>query len=168
MPQYHRCGLPGGAQFGVARATGVEEDVDCLYRCAGFIGNSSTLVAPGMLAGHLTPRFQADGVVRELPALVCHEGRAYPSLALAALWRAAQPESTGTPATQPDWAWRKGQGLLEPAYVLTSPSLPGVQVPLDAAGNLRVPYRVARASVSYTHLDVYKGQGQCQHRTLPR
>ena len=115
---------------------------------AGFIGNSSTLVAPGMLAGHLTPRFQADGVVRELPALVCHEGRAYPSLALAALWRAAQPESTGTPATQPDWAWRKGQGLLEPAYVLTSPSLPGVQVPLDAAGNLRVPYRVARASLT--------------------
>jgi adenylate cyclase len=94
---------------------------------AGYIGNSSTLAGAGTLAGHLTPRFQADGVVRELPALVCHEGRAYPSLALAALWRAAQPESTGVPATQPDWVWRKGEGLLDPAYVLTSPSLPGVR-----------------------------------------
>jgi adenylate cyclase len=115
---------------------------------AGYIGNSSTLVSPNTLAGHLTPRFQADGVVRELPALICHEGRAYPSLALAALWRAAQPEPTGTPATQPDWVWRKGLGILEPAYLLTSPSLPGVQVPLDADGNLRVPYRVARASLT--------------------
>jgi adenylate cyclase len=125
----------------------------------GYMGNSSTLLVPGTLAGHLTPRFQADGVVRELPALVCHEGRAYPSLALAALWRAAQPEQTGVPAARPDWVWQKGEGLFDPAYVLTSPSLPGIRIPLDEAGNLRVPFRVARSALtSVSAQQVLNGQ----------
>ncbi|MCU0920416.1 MAG: adenylate/guanylate cyclase domain-containing protein [Burkholderiaceae bacterium] len=112
----------------------------------GYIGNAGTLVSAGSVAGHLTPSVHADGVVRELPALICHEGRAYPSLALAALWRAAQPD--GALTSSPDWTWRAGVGLFEPAYVITSPSLPGVRVPVDAAGNLRVPFRVARGALT--------------------
>lgn len=111
----------------------------------GHIGIAGSLVYAGAVAGHLTPSVHADGVVRELPALVCHEGRAYPSLALAALWRAAQPEGT---TASPDWSWRAGTGLLEPAYVLTSASLPGVSVPVDAAGRLRVPFRTDRMALT--------------------
>ena len=111
----------------------------------GFIGNAGTLIFANAVAGHLTPGVHADGVVRELPALICHEGRAYPSLALAALWRAAQPDGSTAP---PDWTWRSGDGLLEPAHLITSPSLPGIRVPVDAAGNLRVPFRVARTALT--------------------
>ena len=110
----------------------------------GHIGNAGTVISTGSVAGHLTPSVHADGVVRELPALICHQGRAYPSLALATLWRAAQPDDAQAPA--PDWTWRAGTGPLEPAYLLTSPSLPGIQVPVDAAGQLRVPFRTARTS----------------------
>jgi len=112
----------------------------------GYIGNAGTLISTASVAGHLTPGVHADGVVRELPALICHDGRAYPSLALAALWRAAQPD--GAVTALPDWTWRAGAGLLEPAYLLTSPSLPGIRVPVDAAGNLRVPFRVARVALT--------------------
>ena len=52
-----------------------------------------SLLSSGQAVGHLTPRVNDDGVVRKIPALVCHQGRAYPTLALAALWRAAQPRS---------------------------------------------------------------------------
>ncbi|MBK6470866.1 MAG: adenylate/guanylate cyclase domain-containing protein [Betaproteobacteria bacterium] len=112
----------------------------------GYIGNAGTLVSTASVAGHLTPSVHADGVVRELPALICHDGRAYPSLALATLWRAAQPD--GAPVPPPDWTWRAGTGLLEPAYLLTSPSLPGIKVPVDGAGNLRVPFRTARMALT--------------------
>ena len=122
----------------------------------GYIGNAGTLISAASVAGHLTPGVHADGVVRELPALICHEGRAYPSLALAALWRAAQPDGAAT--ALPDWTWRAGAGLLEPAYLLTSPSLPGIRVPVDAAGNLRVPFRVAR--VALTSVSAHTGAGR--------
>ena len=112
----------------------------------GHIGNAGTVISTGSVAGHLTPSVHADGVVRELPALICHQGRVYPSLALATLWRAAQPDDAQAPA--PDWTWRAGTGPLEPAYLLTSPSLPGIQVPVDAAGQLRVPFRTARMELT--------------------
>jgi len=113
---------------------------------AGYIGNAGSVVSAASVAGHITPRVHADGVVREVPALICHQGRAYPSLALAALWRAAQPE--GAALVAPDWTWQPGVGLLEPAYIITSPSLPGVRVPVDAHGNLRVPFRTARDALT--------------------
>ena len=121
-------------------------------RSHGFIGNSPALLSAHIAAGHLTPRLQADGVVRKIPALVCHEGRAYPSLALAALWRAAQPPRGGQSAVDFGAAEvRPGTVWAHPAAQLASASLPGVVVPLDEHGDMRVPYRIERgafASVS--------------------
>ena len=124
---------------------------DFAPRSTGFIGNSDSLLSGGLAVGHMTPRVEFDGVVRKVPAVICHDGRAYPSLALAALWRAAQPPGQGQSAA--DWAWSrfKPAGFLAPAGVLTSPSLPGISVPVDALGDIRVPYRAGRnalASVS--------------------
>lgn len=129
----------------------------------GYYGNAVELAGASATVGHLTPRIESDGVVRKLPALICHEGRAYPSLALAAFWRAAQAEG-GTALPQQDWQWhlRGDQGLavspLAPSAWLTSRSLPGLVVPLDARGDLRVPYRLDRkALASVSAADVLRG-----------
>ena len=121
----------------------------------GQVGNAAELMAAAPAAGHLTPRTEFDGVVRKVPALVCHQGRSYPSLPLASLWRAAQGAGP-LPPDGADWQFEVQRsswwaGLTEPAAALVSPSLPGVWVPLDAQGDMRVPYRSARnalASVS--------------------
>ena len=38
----------------------------------------------GLPVGHITPRLSENGNVRQQPAVICHEGRAYPALFLAA------------------------------------------------------------------------------------
>lgn len=123
-------------------------------RSQGFYGQSAELLKSGATLGHITPSVESDGVVRTLPAVVCHDGRAYPALAMATLWRAAQGGEGVVPAQ--DWVWSTAGeqafgGLLAPAGWLTSASLPGLVVPVDAQGNVRVPYRLERkafASVS--------------------
>lgn len=135
-------------------------------RSYGFYGNAESLLNPGSVVGHGTPRIESDGVLRKLPALVCHEGRAYPSLSLAALWRAAQPSPKG-PVPAPDWVWHVatdqafgGIGTAPVAW-LTSPSLPGLVVPLDEHGDLRVPYRQNRhAFASVSAADVLNGTAE--------
>jgi len=118
----------------------------------GFYGLAGSLLGSNVGAGHITPRVGGDGVVRQVPALVCHEGRAYPTLSMAMLWQAAQASPPGAGALS-DWVWHDvstapspyARGLAPPAW-LTTPSLPGLAVPLDAQGNLRVPYAVKRDS----------------------
>jgi adenylate cyclase len=117
----------------------------------GYVGNTAALMAAGPAVGHLTPRTEFDGVVRKVPALVCHEGRAYPSLALASLWRAAQgPAAVPGAGAGADWQVQAQRpsllaDLTQPAWALVSPSLPGIWVPLDAQGDMRVPYRSQRS-----------------------
>lgn len=132
----------------------------------GYYGNTAELLRAAPVAGHITPRIEGDGVVRKVPGLICHEGRAYPSLALAAFWRAAQPEAGAPlgPPPAPDWQWhlRSQQGLagspLGPAAWLSSRSLPGLVVPLDERGDLRVPYGLERrAFASVSAADVLRG-----------
>lgn len=134
-------------------------------RSHGFYGTAEALLLAQPAVGHITPRVEGDGVVRQVPALICHEGHAYPSLALAAMWRAAQPEASGrSHNSPPDWQWhvRGDQGFgaswLAPAAWLTSPSLPGLVVPLDAHGDMRVPYRLERkAFASVSAAEVLRG-----------
>lgn len=131
----------------------------------GHYGLAGELLAAQPALGHITPRVSADGVIRQVPALVCHGGRAYPDLALTTLWRAVQPDPQGGVAQRPppDWQWHTASsrspfpfGLTPPAW-LSSPSLPGVIVPLDAQGNLRVPYGVSRSAfASISAVDVLR------------
>lgn len=117
----------------------------------GYYGTAADLLTANPAAGHITPRVGADGVVRQVPALICHEGRAYASLALATLWRLAVPAGA-----EPDWQWHvPGSSAaspfpagLAPAAWLTSRSLPGIAVPLDGHGNMRVPYGLTREAFS--------------------
>lgn len=128
----------------------------------GAYGTAPELLTAAPAVGHMTPRIERDGVVRELPALICRQGKAYPGLGLAAMWRVVQPEAgvvqaADPAALKPDWTWRLasdqglGAGWLAPAAWLESHSLPGLLVPLDGQGHLRVPFRIDRkafASVS--------------------
>lgn len=126
----------------------------------GYIANASSLMAAAPAVGHLTPVVERDGVVRRVPALVCHEGRAYPALPLAALWRAAQP---GAGAGAPDWmvqprAVDNDGAFWRPHARLVSASLPGVSVPVDESGAVRVPYRLQReAFTAVSAADVLAG-----------
>lgn len=115
---------------------------------SGYIGNSPALQAA---AGHITPEIAADGSVRHLPALICHDGKTFPSLGLALLKRAV--------ASDQPFHIESGQGWLAPAYRLTHPQLPGISVPLDDHGRARISYRREReAFMSVSASDVLEGR----------
>lgn len=114
----------------------------------GFIGNTPALKSA---AGHISPRIAPDGAVRKLPALVCYDGRAYPALGLATLLRATEARAGFALAPSP--------GLLEPAWRLSHPVLPGAGVPLDQNGDIRLSYRLPRqAFISIPAADVLEGR----------
>lgn len=120
-----------------------------LPQSQGFVANSAALVGAG--AGHITPRVAADGAIRQLPAIVCDHGRPYVTLGLAAFLAGA-----GMPAAL---ELSPGQGALEPAQWLRSPTMPELRVPLDAAGNVRVAYRLRPDSfISVSAADVLAGR----------
>ncbi len=139
----------------------------------GAYGTAADLLAARPAVGHMTPRIESDGVVRQLPGLICHRGAAYPTLSLAALWRVAQADpvpdpvagdAAGGQALTPDWQWHLAveqgfaAGWLAPAAWLSSASVPGLIVPLDERGNLRVPYRIDRkAFASISAASVLRG-----------
>jgi len=130
-------------------------------RSFGHYGNAAELRSAASSAGHITPRFEVDGVVRKLPGLVCHQRQAYPSLAMATLWQAAQNGLTPGVSGQ-DWqAVTHSElglaGWFGPYALLRSRSLPGLSVPLDAQGDVRVPYWVQRkALMSVSAADLLK------------
>ena len=119
---------------------------------AGYIANSPAFDSiPGLAVGHITPRIAPDGAVRHIPAIVCHQGRTYPSLGLAAIVRSAEAEA--------GWSLVRGGGWLDAPWRLTHPALPGVSVPLDDNGDARVSYRLPRrALVSVSAADVLSGR----------
>jgi len=127
----------------------------------GYYGTAAELLQAKPAVGHLTPQFERDGVVRKLPALICHQGKAYPSLALTTLWRAAQSDEDASSGS-PDFEWhtRSWGGLpgLGPATWLSSKSLPDLRIPLDEFGAMRVSYHLdRRAFASISAAEVLRG-----------
>ncbi len=97
-------------------------------RAIGYVGQASTLNVP---AGHVVPRVESDGVLRETPAFVCFEGDAYPALALEAFMRAA---GLGDAV--------RLELSHEPVLVIDE----SVRIPLTDRGGLRIPYHRDSAS----------------------
>lgn len=120
----------------------------------GYIGLSPGLLEHQALpAGHITPRIDADGAVRRVPALLCLADKVYPALALAAYWQGAvghlEPGSIRL---------RPGQGWLEPAWWLEHARLPAA-IPLTAEADLIVPYALApEALISISAADILAGK----------
>jgi CHASE2 domain-containing sensor protein len=87
--------------------------------------------------GHITPLVNGDGMITKLPAVICVEGLPYPSFALSALIKAS---GLGNKAENLRVQIRPGLGLFSAAARLTLDSYPGLAIPLDFDGNLRISY----------------------------
>lgn len=101
--------------------------------------------------GHIAMEIAADGAVRKTPAIVCVDGEAYPALALAAFLQA-------TNASTWDASITAGSGPFDPAYILNFAAYPGLDIPLDAQGNLRISFASSpSAFAAYSAVDVLDG-----------
>jgi CHASE2 domain-containing sensor protein len=116
---------------------------------AGYIANDDAFAA--IPKGHIALRVDSDGGARQVPAYICVDGAAYPALALSAFIAA-----TGGS----DWGAQRAEGkaLFGPAASLNLDAYPGLSVPVDAAGNLRVSYRQApEAFQAFSAADIING-----------
>ncbi len=106
---------------------------------AGASNSSNSFVAANasfaaIPKGHIAPVVASDGSIRKVPAFVCVDGEAYPALAISALLQA-----TNAPA----WAASisEDNGWFGPEKVLRLDAYPGLEIPLDEDGNLRISYK---------------------------
>lgn len=112
-----------------------------------YLGNAAAYVNQNV--GHIAPVVSQDGVIRSQPPLVCVNGKAYPSLTLAALLAGIKPSAS--PELKPELYLEKGMGLFAPVWWLKASNTP-VQLPLDAQGNLRLSYQ--QAPENFTTLSI--------------
>ena len=126
----------------------------------GFIANTAGLHPR---AGHITPLLDSDGAVRRLPAFVCFEDRVYASLTLAGLAALSPSAVAGAGAGAAGQTSAllpiAGSGPWQPAWRLPLPALAGSAIPMDAHGQIRVPYAISRqAMTSVSAADVLQGK----------
>lgn len=115
----------------------------------GAIGNAPHLRAAS--AGHITPQIAADGVIRQLSAIICYQNKAYVTLALAAMAEGA--------GITPDFNVVAGSQWLEPIASLRHPELPGFSVPMTRQGDILLPWWMSRSSIiSLSAKDVMEGK----------
>jgi adenylate cyclase len=115
----------------------------------GFMGAQPLLAQSSAGVGHITPILDTDGSIRRVPSMVCFEGQAYPSLAVAGLAAA-----TGA---QPVVSTNK-LGLFT-ANAPKTIDIGGLHLPVDAQGQMRVSYQMPRAGfASVSAVDVLQGK----------
>ena len=137
-PEIIRAGQMMGSLAGIQCAEGAG-----LMSTASFLAPHAGFNA--VAKGHIAPVINGDGSISKQPALVCVDGQAYPALALSVLL-----EATGAGIDMEGVNSAKIVANSSPmgaAQTLTLDSYPGLAVPLDADGNLRISYR--RAPESY-------------------
>ncbi|MBP2674324.1 MAG: hypothetical protein H6Q84_1164 [Deltaproteobacteria bacterium] len=110
------------------RSTGGPDGPTGFFEAPGIICNLPVLAQAAGSSGFINVSPDPDGVVRRVPLVIRHEGRHYPSLALAVYLKA-----------------RGGDTVLEvgPEGV-EAIRLKGKSIPLDPRGNLMVNYRGSR------------------------
>lgn len=116
-----------------------------------YLGNHAGFAS--LPKGHITPLVASDGGVRQIPAVICVDGNAYPTLAISALLSAAGETSGGWNASL-----QSGESLLGPARHLELDAYPGLRIPLDADGNMRISYeRLPESYRALSAVDVLNG-----------
>ena len=137
-------GHTSGALAGLACPPGVPTAL-------GHLANPAAYAA--VPVGHITPQLAPDGLLRHQPALICHQGRAYPALFLAALLHAS-----GTPPLQ--WLAHSGLHPSAPSVRLQGLDIgAGAGLPLDASGLVRLPWGThPDAFISLSAHDVLAGR----------
>lgn len=128
-----------------AEAAGIE-----LAAAASYVAAAPNLSA--VPKGHNAALIASDGAVRRSPAVVCVDGAAYPALSLAAFLQL----SSGS-------EWRgeitPGSSLLDADATLTLAGYPGLEIPLDATGAIRISFAKApEAFRAVSAADVMNGR----------
>jgi adenylate cyclase len=130
--------------------SGADCSASGLATAGSYIANHAAFA--GIAKGHIAPVLDGDGAVRQVPALICVEDQAYPALSLMALLQGIGIEGSSV-------LLNPGRGLLAPARTLEFSAYPGLQLPLDAQGNLRVSFRRApEAWRGFSAVDVIEGR----------
>jgi len=131
------------------------------FRCAnqgpesGFPSTDNFIGASGALEsvpkGHIAPIIERDGSVNRLPALICADSKAYPALAITPFLQLTNSN---------DWGVRvsRENRFFGPEKSLSLDSFPGLNIPLDGDGNLRISFRKSpTAFLSVPAIDVLNG-----------
>ncbi|MCB1670481.1 MAG: adenylate/guanylate cyclase domain-containing protein [Gammaproteobacteria bacterium] len=84
--------------------------------------------------GHITPLISSDGAVRQVPAFICVDQKLYPTLAISALLQSIDNDNW-------EVVLQEGRNAFGPSKTLQLASYPGLEVPLDADGNLRISFQ---------------------------
>ena len=102
-----------------------------------FIGSAAGLAS--VPKGHIAAVIESDGSVRKSPALVCIAGQVYPSLPLVAFLQLGGSDG---------WEARleKGASPFGPSSTLSLPAYPGLDIPLDHSGAMRISFAKSPAS----------------------
>lgn len=118
---------------------------------SGYLANTPGIAHTGRAyAGHITPRVAIDGMVRQQPAVVCYDNKAYPALGLVALMKGS---------SEVDLVLERGTGWLDAPWSLRGASPSFSPVPLDRRGDIRIPWRIHPDSfVSVSAADVLAGR----------
>lgn len=127
--QVLRSGTMSSALGGINCAAGLPSTTNFLAQ--------SDLLAP-IAKGHIATIVSSDGAMRQQPALICVDGAAYPAFALTPFLQ--NTSGIGAPEYGAHIS-SNASGLLGPEQTLTLDSYPGLAIPLDANGNLRISYR---------------------------
>jgi CHASE2 domain-containing sensor protein len=154
-PQTVRAGQLGGQLSGIdCTQQGLMSSTSFLAPHAGFAG---------VAKGHIAPVVNADGSITKQPAAVCIDGQVYPALALAALLEASNLGLAPDAAQRGGAQLRAGTSLFGAPQTLTLDAYPGLSVPLDAAGNLRLSYsRAPSGYIAVPAVDVLNGNADPQ------
>ncbi|MFK7863351.1 MAG: CHASE2 domain-containing protein [Pseudohongiellaceae bacterium] len=115
--------------------------ISCSGSATPILSTTSSYLAPAssysaVPKGHIALNISGDGTVRKAPALVCIDGQVYPSLALAAFFQSTTSTSWQATITP-------GSGLFAPEFILQLRDFPGLDIPLDSEGNMRISFAKA-------------------------
>ena len=140
-----------GGQTQAGKLAGALEWPSCpapFSEASGYLANSAGLQSQN--AGHITPKLSQDGVVRQQPAVLCFQDKAYPALGIAAASQGADIKS---------WSLQRGKSWADAPWVLSSASGAFQSVPLSDSGDLRVPWwNQPDSFVSVSAADVLQGK----------
>jgi adenylate cyclase len=104
----------------------------------GHIGNAESF--NGVAVGHISAGIDGAGQIRHQPAFVCHNGKTYPALFVVALAKAlSQSNAPFGPDALANLAIEEGTGT-GPRWWLRGLPLPGYGIPLNAQGEVRIPW----------------------------
>lgn len=115
----------------------------------GYVGANSSLVS--IPKGHITPIIDIDGAIRKIPAVVCVDNQPYPALSISPFFHAINTERWEASISE------RG-GLFAPYRTLQLDAYPGLNIPLDNRGNLRISFREPPSAFrSVSAVDVLNG-----------